>query len=233
MKIETKPKILIASVINKNARFYSAIPSRVNYKYARYHKYDFYIENRRLSSRHPAWDKVLLAAKSLDREYDYVWIVDADLIILNHQINLFSDIIKLNLDFDILASSDASNSGIQDKPNINTGSIIYKNTTWTKCFLDKWWNSGSGYLRKHFWEQSVINYLIQSEEEIASHIKILPEQSLNSIYPHEYNEPDQLCLHLMSITNQSRKILFKYYRNKVIYPKSQICKILNFVLGLE
>ncbi len=217
--MQPNPRILITSVISGAAKDYAEIPSTVNHRYAKYYGYDYYVENSRLSPRHPCWDKVLLALDSLNKGYDYVWIVDADLMILNHQINLLTNIIQPHSTAHVILSSDASNAGVFDKPWVNTGSIVYKNSEWTREFLSHWWTNSGEYLDKPLWEQSALNELIQVSEEIKQNIAILPEQALNSVFTHECNDADQFCLHLMAISNAERKALFEWYQHKVIYNK--------------
>jgi hypothetical protein len=213
-----RPKLLIATIATKETECYSYIPISVNSQYAYHYQFDFYVQKDRLSERHPAWDKILLAKFAFQQSYDYVWVIDSDLMIINHQINVFNDIILPNFNSSIIISSDNWNCARFDKPYVNTGSVIYKNTEWTKWFLDNWWSLGDGDLEMPYWEQSVFNQIIQSDIEVLNYINILPEQALNSCYPHDCNKDNQFCMHLMSIPNESRKILFEHYQTKVIYP---------------
>jgi mannan polymerase II complex MNN10 subunit len=119
-------------------------------RYARTHGYTFMDHNRHQSlldtSRPPAWSKIKAVQYALDtNQCRYVLWLDADVVITNSTIRL-EQIIPYDpnpmnnnnnnnndTSFDIIVTSDR-------RFTANSGVWIISNSTWSRSFLDQWWN---------------------------------------------------------------------------------------------
>jgi hypothetical protein len=113
--------------------------------------YDFITDDTVYDTTRPiAWSKILLAKKYLPK-YDYVWLVDADTVIMDTENYRIEQIIteNLELDKDILISRDVSNE-------INTGSIFIKNTKFSMDLLDVVYGM-TDCIDSQYWEQTAFN----------------------------------------------------------------------------
>lgn len=128
--------------------------SKIDYcnKYA----YDFIEDETVYDKTRPiAWSKILLVKKYLS-SYDYVWLVDADTIIMNPEIRL-EQIISENIqhDRDVLVSRDISGE-------INTGSVFFKNTLYCSELIDLIY-SQTQFINDEYWEQTAFNHIYNND----------------------------------------------------------------------
>jgi galactosyl transferase GMA12/MNN10 family len=206
----SKPAIAVATFATPDLDYFWKYIAHHNATYAKRHGYKWItLTEVKGEPRHLTWQKIQMAMELLE-QYDYLWTIDADLIIMDHGFKL-ENIIAEYSSFDVIASSDASNSGVRDRPNLNSGSLLYKNTRWTKEFLTRVWHEADEFVYKYFHEQSVINRMIQNDLHLLNHIKILPEKALNSCFPHTSYQSGDFVLHLMAISNQERLELIPKY----------------------
>lgn len=192
----------------------------INNQYCLRHNYDFmYIANRLDNNRHPSWTKILFALKVLNmaKKYDYVWVIDADLMIMNHTTKIES-IVELYPNADLIFSSDLANSPDNQKSLVNTGSFIIKNSNFSRSFLQTWFNTPCGYEYSFPWEQGAINTLLTTYPmvfKLHDKIKILPEKTLNSIFdslsPHDNFNQGDFVLHLMALPLEVKERVFKEF----------------------
>jgi hypothetical protein len=87
-----------------------------------------------------------------------------------------------------------------DKPygngRVNSGVFLVKNTEWSRNFLQKIWHNAGDYLKKNFYEQSVIgDYYNKNLLESQKHILILPTTEINNSNP---NSTTSFICHMMS-----------------------------------
>ena len=148
---------------------------------------------------------------------EYVLYVDSDFIIVSPQEFNLSQIIKSNEKYDILISAEVSAaSGVAQ-----CGSIIFRNTEWTRIFLTQWWelrvNSDS-----YHDQQAFSKLFISNTSGAKSHINILPIEAMNSrpLVPQQYKETSYV-LHLMGQSTTLRSNVF-YRGVETICPHKHI-----------
>lgn len=124
-------------------------------KYCNLHGYGFILYNKSLNQYiSPCWNKVAVILKHLKRYKYLVW-MDADAIIVDHNIK-FEDIINVNLNYDLLLTDDIS----WKKECINSGVMIIKNSEWCYNLFTKVWKTK---FPKAHNDQNVILYEITKE----------------------------------------------------------------------
>lgn len=163
----------------------------------------------------PRWEKVnclLFLTTNNDVVYknvDYFVWLDADMMIINFRDNFIAHWIDAFPTHDILISSEYhSETGIA-----NTGSMILKNSEWSRNFLRRWWDED--HRRGH--DQILFNVLYQSLattatalQDLQSHIKLLPIRALNSLPPAYLTfSRDDSVLHLMGERGDYRRAVFR------------------------
>ena len=84
-------------------------------------------------SRPPAWSKIKAVKYLLDYEHcDWVMWTDADTVIMNSEVRI-DDFLPADSTKDMLVGSDKGGG-------YNSGVFLFRNTEWSKQFLDKWWS---------------------------------------------------------------------------------------------
>lgn len=115
-------RIAFLQVITSAIEPYAKYSRMVNKDYCEKHGYDYIEENFISSEYHPSWGKVFATLKHLD-EYDYIFTLDADAIVVDSSV-LLEDKIK-EMKGDILFSNNGPNGG----RFINAGSFITNSKT--------------------------------------------------------------------------------------------------------
>jgi hypothetical protein len=157
--------------------------------YAARHGYAYLCFRGKYSGLSTAWDKLFLAERMLDA-HDFVWTVDSDILILNPELKI-ADLI--DPDFDVNICGD----GCDDHPwSVNTGSVVWKSTRWTRWFLQRVAHEGHS-SPPHLWEQPRIQALLHSPE-VAAHFK--------RHHPCRFNHHGELLKHFCETRDVSKKI---------------------------
>lgn len=131
-------KICIVSLATKEIEDMSvAILNKQHY--CKLYNYTFVNYNERLSKRHCPWDKIQCLIKTLNW-FDYVVWMDADAVFNNTDIR-FEDIINEHTDKDLLICKDPCFTENTPHCMINTGVMIFKNTTTSINLLNDTWKS--------------------------------------------------------------------------------------------
>jgi hypothetical protein len=130
--------------------------------YASRHGYSYCCYRGSYSGLPSAWDKLFLA-EALLGAHDYVWTLDTDVLILAPELAI-GDMIDPAFDVNICGD------GAGDNPwNVNTGSVVWKSTRWTKSLL--WQVASEGFTSSsRDWEQGHIQSRLRSSE-VARHFK--------------------------------------------------------------
>jgi FkbM family methyltransferase len=170
-------KIAIVTLFDDNYRDLAdvALPDKV--RYASKHGYDFiYFDEIIDSKRPPQWSKVK-AVESILNDYEWVWWIDIDALIMNDSIKL-ENIIDNN--YDVIFTNNKYSV-------ISNGSSFYKNSDFTRKFLNECYTLQHDVLKNidvstfdH--EQKPMRALYQSVPEYASHIKLIHERECNSYW---------------------------------------------------
>lgn len=112
--------------IGEDYKTYTKYSRETTISYCKKYDYDFVEDENIYNSDKPIpWSKLLLILKYIDN-YDYIVWIDADILIMNHDIKI-TDIIEKYNSFDIICGS--------DRRMINTGMLIVKNTDFCKQFI--------------------------------------------------------------------------------------------------
>lgn len=176
------PKIAVLSVIingkpvqlKRRKVSYSEIVSfgtRSKKAYCKIHGYDFIVAEEKISSCYgipetrelePAWTKLGLISRVLE-DYDWVFVTDADSIILNFDVKLEE---LIDEHYDIIACTEEESytevSPYKGSNYINTGQVFYKNSEVAKSIITEAWKMHGTYT-KNSWEQARINKVIRTQ----------------------------------------------------------------------
>ena len=190
-------------------------------EYCKTHGYDYYFQDSGFdSNKIIGWERYDITLRKLDL-YDYIFYLDADAMIMNHTIRL-ENIIDNN--YDILI---AYNSIAKDWTGINTGVILFKNSQWTKDFLNHL-NSKTHFHTTWAYEQgALIEAYTNNEMDCQKHIKLVKNRLFNS-YAHQWYVEDNFRIgdfvcHAAGSSNSYRERLFTELNKKIIkLPPNEI-----------
>lgn len=193
---EGAKKIAIVTLFDKNYEKVAEISIPNKIKYAKKHGYDFLYYNKSIDlSRPPQWSKVKAIEYTL-HDYDWVWWIDIDALIMEFDVKLES-IIDENYDIIFTANKFSY---------LSNGSSFFKNTEITKKFLKDCYELEIPYLKTinvqvfdH--EQQSMRALILNDETYNQKTKLIDERVCNSYctttnenvlgaYPNWNNEPN-------------------------------------------
>jgi len=182
-------------------------------EYCGLHGYDYLIHNSNPdSSRQISWGRTFLLREKL-KDYDWVYLTDSDLMIMNHTIKLeylISD------KYDLVAS--ASNKDID---RINTGSILWKNSPFSHKLIDLMYADGE-FANKGYWEQSTLIKLIKQHPELLNNIKIENLRMFNSHWHYWFGvenlQSGDFCVHLAGSDNDFRVETLQALKEYIIKP---------------
>lgn len=214
--------IHIISAATPNIFTYASLALAVNKEYASFRGYNFtfiqedktsqgfynkYDEDSRWNKVKYLWEAIetygdLSTQKRLRRQEYLVWL-DADLIVTNFQFDI-ATLVEEHPEVDIWMSKDKI-----DAPFVgNTGCIIVKVSSWSKQFLELWWNA---YDRKKCCDQNALTWLYdrQLPSDIQSKLEFLPSFTLNTEFP-AYLGPHRFenMLHLAGMNTIYRYDIF-------------------------
>lgn len=203
-KMNNKKNIVVAQFYTDNVD-HGIYAEKINEKYCIEKGYTYYCEKNTdkiksaLGSRAATWYKPKLIKEVLEiYKPDYVLFLDIDAVVSDES-QLIEDFIDENYDF-ILAED------VGDHSLGNAGVLLFKNSNWTKDFLEKWWESADiftggdstnlpileqnldkvGYFREALWhDQTCITILYNKNEDYKNHIKVISNRSFNY---REYNQ---------------------------------------------
>ena len=173
--------------------------------YCEKHGYDFLNIDKNLdTSRLISWSKTKAAIENLDK-YDWIWCTDSDLIIMNDDVSL-NNLVDNNYDI-IVAQNHHTNGEIE----INTGSILIRNSEWNKTFLDRVYDQDQ-FSMDGWAEQRSMMYLLATDPTVKPHFKLVDFRLFNSTYKSwdEYNyKQGDFVFHLAGCGNLERIYVLK------------------------
>lgn len=180
-----KKKIAVITTIS-NEIYYNRYKDAIKIKkeYCKYHNYDFIFknyDNQNEDIKEKGWGKILLLYQCL-KQYNYVFVSDADVVITNRDIRLEDIIFKYETPNDCLLITTDYNS-------INSGNTIWKNCKKSYDILDEIIKIGNDkkryeimepYIPKGVYEQPSIIHLYNVNESVRKYIHIIPQYEINS-----------------------------------------------------
>lgn len=199
-------KIALTTMYTENIKSYGELSTKNKEWYAKKYNIDLIVTKNRVSTRHPAWDKIRCVLNAMKENYDYVIWMDADAIFLTDQID-FNTIINAFSEKNFIVCYDPNKPTNELSKNldynrlenlhiINTGVFIIKNNDEMKQLLENAWNTKTNTNRGiydlnksvsletciHNWddwpyEQGALTVSFAGRNDIA----ILPETAFNTI----------------------------------------------------
>lgn len=205
-------RTLLLQVATPEIDCYAKHSKRINYSYTQKHGYDYACINFVSPKRHPAWGKVESLIAHL-KDYDRVFVLDADAFVNNHSISLDS------------FSSGKCISVCRNDENggelLNTGSMIFLNSEITYELINRWYGACENTPQSwnYFWEQTIFNSLhndgsvVPIEQRFADNTAIYESRRFNSWWldiTHNYKS-EQFVQHIMARPNHEKETLICEY----------------------
>lgn len=204
-----KKSIAVVTLHNDGMADVGKITGSILREYTSAHGYEFIHHNRPIdATRHPAWNKVIALRNALEKK-NRLWAmwIDADAIVMNHQIPLEA-LIPPNVDM-VFAS---------DFNGLNSGIFMVRHCEWSRKFLDTVLFLGDinhdpdGMGAK--WEQNTIKHVLKNFDGFAEHVALLPERQMNSsVSSFEFGD---FILHLGAMSNRRRVRILEEARNWIV-----------------
>ena len=144
-------------------------------EYCEKHNYTFIIGDECIydKNRPIAWSKIKLIQKYLT-DYDYIFLSDADVIIMNDNIRIEDYINKyFKKNTKILLT--------RDQQNLNTGNMIIKNDTDVFNLLDKVYKE-TDFINSVWWEQSAFIHLFDKNKYIRDFTYVIENSHILNAY---------------------------------------------------
>lgn len=146
-------------------------------EYAQKHGYHLFDGSHHInSSRPPAWSKIKAVKYLLEKEKcDWVMWTDADTVIMNPEIRI-QDFLPADKTKDMLVVSDKGGG-------YNSGVFLFRNTAWSKEFLDVWWNM-KAFVRlpglSLSGDNNALKALLKNMKDLNEHVLSPPRCTFNS-----------------------------------------------------
>lgn len=204
-----KLKIAIISLYDEAYKKVGQHSDENKKKYANKHGYDVFIYHEILDqTRPPAWSKILAIQRHL-AHYDWIYWSDADSLVMKTDTKL-EDFIDDKVDMII-------SKGCYEG-NLNMGSFLLKNSTWSHALLKKIYDQ-TFFIHDPLWEQAAFQYILQQDPKQLTHVKVLPQRKLNANYGYGdtayWYQPGDFIVHFYGPCNKA--VLMKSWSEKIVY----------------
>lgn len=207
-----KPRLGIVTFATRDIWNYSAYALAVNEAYAEHNGYIFQHLDPESGPSYDTydarWSKVKILEDSIDpingwaRDLDFVMWIDADFIFLDMGLRL-EEVAEAHPGAHIIASAEHAGSTTL----INSGTVLIRNSQFSREFLADWWNFAD---RKLYSDQEQFDLLYNARVDVvADKIAILPPDALNTDPPAmTMQKPYNQVLHLMGEHTHYRARVF-------------------------
>ena len=221
-------KIIVTQFWTNNLS-YGKYTKAINENYCIEKNYIYHIETdtnkilNGLNGRSYTWYKPKLIMEVLDTyNPDYVLFLDADAIVSDKSYKIEDFLVE---GYDCIVTEDYGPSVM------NGGVLLFKNTEWTKMFLQKWWEISEelmgpngepiGYFNQALWhDQTCFGYLYNNNSDYRSKIKILNNEILNGrIFKDFHNK--NFIFHAFSYGMVPNRTIDTAYYNIFNLPKPE------------
>jgi hypothetical protein len=243
-----KYKLAIVTMYTENIKSYGEISTENKENYCKKYNIDLIVTKERLSTRHPAWDKIKCVENAMKGDYDYIIWMDADSIFVNDTIDFNTLLNIYDKNFIVCLDPYAPVHYLDTSIDynllhnlhiINTGIFIIKNNQEMKDVISSVWNTKTNTNVGLFnpnkevldfnwedwpYEQGAFHVIFSNRKDI----ELLPDKSFNAIpdKTHKYS----FILHNMGGRTDVATMIqtFNKYKNVVI--ESQIATIKKEVI---
>ena len=218
-------KVAIVTMYDDKIATYAHLSALINSMYAAKYGYEMVTIRKRISDRAPQWDKVLAVKDVMANDaHEYIMWIDADAIFSDFNTDLVEKIIKPSMtsETDMIICDDSCNKKkelLDGSFFPNTGTFIFRNTEWSRQFLDLWWeNPGTKKFKKYHEQDQLKNMYEENALDLQKKLKLLPARTMNSCFeeiPNSKNitvkKGDTFIIHMMATDNTIRE---KYFKNR-------------------
>ncbi|KAG0584839.1 hypothetical protein M758_3G242000 [Ceratodon purpureus] len=149
--------------------------------YVKRHGYDFIDASSLLdTTRPPSWSKILAVKEQLS-QYDWVFWNDADSAVTNPDIKLEDIIFSVVGDVKLEEMPDFIVT--EDVTGVNAGMFFFRNSDWSRQFLDRWWNQTDfiqPFGQSKSGDNTALKHLISvmDKDELKQHVRVPEMQCL-------------------------------------------------------
>ena len=147
----------MTTYFDKNFEKLGKITLKSMKRYAKENSFDIKLFNEIKSDRPPAWNKILIMQKLLDLNYDFVFWIDSDALIVGDE-DISKEIVG-GKDFYLVKHF------IKNRDAPNTGVVLLRNSKWSRDFLKTVWDKKE-YINHRWWENAAINHLLGFSEGV-------------------------------------------------------------------
>ena len=171
------------------------------HQYANRWGYDVVTHKKLEASRATPWSKIP-ALLSVMHMYEYVWSLDLDTVIMNHDIaieTLFDD------RFEFVLTVDSN--------GINSGSGIIKSSDWVRGFLTEAWTIHNLHMSQYWWEQAAFMNLFENYP-LRNHAKLIHQNFMNAYPTEEGPFTNTFVLHLPGRRDDKWTKLLKFIAHR-------------------
>lgn len=187
---------MVVLLVMSNASLEILVAARINrLMYASTHGYKFCSVSSDVDPSRPgAWHKVVALLTTLPLS-TWVFIMDADSLILDPSVSLESIISRYGSDQDIIFTNDFDLPRDVEKfdqatVSINTGAMLVRNSAWSVAFWEKIYKDFPEAVQHPWWEQqAALLYRKRNVDDFMKHCVIIPYKVMNSFYP-KYKDGD-------------------------------------------
>lgn len=193
-KAGSVPLVAVVTVFLPNAHHKEDTVSRLvihnRELYCRMHGYDCFLLSEKLClTRSAPWQKIPMAMKLLfssnRRNYEWVWLLDFDAIIMNLDLSLDRHVIQPAMSIKTVTNEpDIHIIATKDCNGLNTGSILFHRTEITRDLLLSAWAT-SPVFHKHvrfYAEQGGITTAMKRNEAAAAAVTYVPQSIFNTYF---------------------------------------------------
>jgi len=162
--------------------------------YCARHGYDFIERTDGFDARRPlSWSKIKFVREVLPG-YDWVFWSDVDSLVMEPAVRLeeFAD-----EEADLVLCHEDFGVGVY---NVNCGQMLFKNSDWSRRFLDDVWRQ-TRFIHDRLWEQRAVIHLLW-KSDLSDHVHLVTQRRFNS-YLCNYAKGDFL-LHLADMPDEKR-----------------------------
>lgn len=159
-------------------------------QYCKRHGYDCFLLSKKLClTRSPPWQKIPMAMKLLfsskRRNYEWVWLLDFDAIIMNLDLSLDRHVIQPGTGLKTVTNErDIHIIATKDCNGLNTGSILLHRTEITRDLLLNAWATSPVFHRhvRYYAEQGGITTAMKRNEAAAAAVTYVPQSTFNAYF---------------------------------------------------